>query len=136
MIITEFTKKLIKLEASMKVQDLHAALSVLDHNNDGLIDFSEFMALFDLDDQDLEQRNSDNEQIQWGDIEDIQKAKHCVLTIHDSLRSKIGNPEKAFSIFDSNNEGTISVNDFEKVLHTFGKDNLTEGNINILIQLA
>jgi len=58
------------------------------------------------------------------------------LTIHDSLRSKIGNPEKAFSIFDSNNEGTISVNDFEKVLHTFGKDNLTEGNINILIQLA
>lgn len=54
MIITEFTKKLIKLEASMKVQDLHSALSVLDHNNDGLIDFSEFMALFDLDDQDLE----------------------------------------------------------------------------------
>lgn len=61
--IAEFSKKLIKLDASLKVQELNSALSVLDHNNDELIEFSEFMALFDLDEADLEMRGSESESI-------------------------------------------------------------------------
>jgi len=94
------------------------------------------MALFDLDEADLELRGSENESIQWGGIEDVQKAKHCILTLHDCLKAKIGNPEKAFSIFDANNEGTILVPEFEKVLQTFGKDRLTEGDVHTLIMIA
>jgi len=56
--------------------------------------------------------------------------------LHDCLKAKIGNPEKAFSIFDANNEGTILVPEFEKVLQTFGKDRLTEGDVHTLIMIA
>lgn len=58
------------------------------------------------------------------------------MTLYDSLKSKIGNPEKAFSIFDANNEGTIQVSEFEKVLHTFGKDKLTEGDVHTIVLIA
>ncbi len=58
------------------------------------------------------------------------------MTLHDCLKSKIGNPEKAFSIFDANNEGTILVSEFEKVLQTFGKDRLTEGDVHTLTMIA
>jgi Ca2+-binding EF-hand superfamily protein len=56
--MSEFTKKLIKLEASLKLNELNAALNVLDHNNDGLIEFSEFMALFDLGDDELDKNGN------------------------------------------------------------------------------
>jgi len=56
--MSEFTKKLIKLEASLKLNELNAALNVLDHNNDGLIEFSEFMALFDLGDEELDKNGN------------------------------------------------------------------------------
>ncbi len=50
-------KKLYKLEVGLKHADLNAALSTLDHDNDGLIELSEFMALFDLGDEELEPKN-------------------------------------------------------------------------------
>lgn len=58
------------------------------------------------------------------------------MTLYDSLKSKIGNPEKAFSIFDANNEGTILVPEFEKVLRTFGTGKLSEGDIHTIVLIA
>jgi len=64
------------------------------------------------------------------------KGKQLIVTLYESLKQKIGNPEKAFSIFDANFEGRISVNEFERVIITFGKDVFKEADIHLLIQIA
>ena len=60
---------------------MFGALNALDQNNDGTIDFSEFMALFELDEEDLESRGASEQEVnlQWGDIEDILKGKNLIV---------------------------------------------------------
>lgn len=79
---------------------------------------------------------AEEEAISWGAVDDKQRAKALVVTLYECLKSKIGNPEKAFCIFDANMEGTITVQEFEWVLHTFGQEKLTEGDINVLVTVA
>jgi Ca2+-binding EF-hand superfamily protein len=64
------------------------------------------------------------------------RGKFLIVTLFECLKSKIGNPEKAFSIFDANFSKEISVNEFERVIITFGKDSFKEVDIHTLLTIA
>ena len=58
----------------------------------------------------LETQALDNQQ--WEGVDDIERAKKLIVKVYAGLTARIERPERAFSIFDMKNEGTIAVVDF------------------------